>query len=277
MKSANFERDLRSTILTSDILNKSSRTRRAIMNSWSWHDESLMTRLLRPCEFRGPVPSFRLRLCGGVQNSGQRLWVQNSGKRFPGKSRPQQCRSWKRHFYRIVGWCSIFGVFSSRLTRSCCCPTLSLPPRSYVLSRICFAISRCCPTLPFLSRSFVLTRVWFAMSFFARSSLRLSHCFGWLQFFRSPKSMQPGNSFLKGWMVSVHPTWTSGGIQTLGWRNPSTSRGCILSRRVSNNLTNVSSQSEFKYSNVKITLTDFSCSRIEEIGTFTGMQQDLLN
>ena len=90
----------------------------------------------------------------------------------------QQCRSWKRHFYRIVGWCSIFGVFSSRLTRSCCCPTLPLPPRSYVLSRICFAISRCCPTLPFLSRSYVLTRVWFAMSFFARSSLRLSHCFG---------------------------------------------------------------------------------------------------
>jgi hypothetical protein len=28
---------------------------------------------------------------------------------------------------------------------------------------------------------------------------------------------------------------------------------------------------------VKITLTDFSCSRIEEIDTFTRMHRDLLN
>ena len=53
--------------------------------------------------------------------------------------------------------------------------------------------------------------------------------------------------------------------------------GCIFSRRVSNNLTNVSSQREFKYLNMKITLTDLSCSRIEEIDTFTGMRRDLLD
>ena len=133
----------------------------------------------------------------------------------------------------------------------------------------------------FPSRLIVLFRIGFAASLCSRASSRTSPFSGWLHFFRKSESMQPGNSSLTRWIMIVRATWCTWSlcwrrIQALGWRNSSTSPGCMDCRRVSNNRSNLSSIRKMKYSNVKITFAEICCRRIEEINTFARTRHIVL-